>query len=216
MNRQGGWRGSISTGKGRRAKKPKLLETWGHVVGELGGDVELTDRGKPRRAYIPHRDWLVVVDIYTVNTGSSTSRYARVRALFQRIGPFSLRVTRRNPFHALARLVGWGGIEIGYGKLDRTLFVRSDRPDIARPALRGSSLGQALLRNPAMKLVVTRPGKRIRTVTGDGVGEVQLLKSGVVRDVALLRELIQIVTGTLDELERLNVAQADPVAGIAV
>lgn len=200
----------------RRGRKPELLEVWRHLVGGLGGEVELTAKGKPRRAYIPHRNWTIVLDIYTVSSGTTSSTYTRIRALFVRDGGFTLRVTRRNPFHALAPLFRWGGVQVGYGQLDRALFVRSDRPEVARAALRGTSLGQRLIRDPRLKLLVTRPGKRIRKIAGDTVGEVQLLAGGQLRDLARLRGLVEVVMATLDELERLGPALPDSVPNVEI
>lgn len=195
---------------GHRGRSP-LVEVWRKVAGELGGEVALTKRGKPKRLCVPHGTWTIVTDIHTESHGESSSTYTRVRALFVRATSFRLRVTRRNPFHVFAPLVGFGGISTGHQRLDRTLFVRSDRPQIARAALRGTSLGQALLRDPKVKLVVTKPGRRIRKVAGDRVGEVQLRKSGKVREVATLRQLIETCAETLDELERRGVAREERV-----
>jgi len=196
-------------------RKTPLLEAWRKVAGEFGGEVELDRREKPSRLYVPYHEWKIVLDVYTQSNGQYSSTYTRVRALFLRASPFSLRVTRRNPFHALGALVGYRPISIGYGQLDRTLFVRGDRADLARSMLRGTSLGQALLRDP-VRLVVTRPGKRIRRLAGETVGEVQLLKGGKVREVAKLSGMIQICTQALDELERLDVATRARVEGVAI
>ena len=196
-------------------QKTPLLEAWRKVAGELEGEVELDRRGKPKRLEVPHREWAVVLDIYTQSNGQYSATYTRVRALFVREAPFSLRVTKRNPFHAIGALFGYRPIPIGYGRVDRALFVRSDRADVARSMLRGTSLGQSLLRDP-IRLVVTRPGKRIRKVAGETVGEVQLLTGGKARDVARLRGMIQMCTETLDELARLDLASEARVASVAI
>ncbi|MFV1987074.1 MAG: hypothetical protein ACC682_07320, partial [Gemmatimonadota bacterium] len=139
------------------SRKPKVLEIWRKVAGELGGEVTVDARGKAKRLYVPHGKWLIVTDIYTQSTGQSVQQYTRVRALFSRARPFTLRVTKRNPFHAIGALFGYRAIPTGYNPLDRALFVRADRPDVARSLLRGTSLGQALMRDP-LTLAVTRPG----------------------------------------------------------
>jgi hypothetical protein len=197
------------------SRKPPLLEIWRRVASELGGEVSVDKRGKAKRLHVPHGEWVIVTDIYTQSTGESSQTFTRVRALFVRSQPFTLRVTRRNPFHALGALFGYRAVPMGYNQLDRALFVRSDRRDVARSMLRGTSLGQALMRDP-LKLVVTRPGRRIRKVAGDSVGKVQLLKSGKVREVAVLRGMVQTCARTLDELRRLRVAQPDPVHDVAI
>lgn len=199
----------------RGARKTAILEVWRKVAGELGGEVVVDRRGKPKWLLVPHRQWMVVVDTYTQSNGQSSSTYTRVRALFVRAAPFTLRVTRRNPFHAVGALFGYRPVPIGHARMDRTLFVRSARADIARSMLRGTALGQALLREP-VKLVVMRPGKRIHKVAGEAVGEVQLLKGGRVREVATLRALVQICTQTLDEIERLDMATEARVEGVSI
>jgi len=197
------------------SRKPPLLEIWRRVAGELGGEVSVDKRGKAKRLHVPHGEWVIVTDIYTQSTGESSQTFTRVRALFVRSRPFTLRVTKRNPFHAIGALFGYRAVAIGYDRVDRALFVRADRGDVARSMLRGTSLGQALIRDP-LKLVVTRPGRRIRKIADDSVGEVQLMKSGKVREVAVLRAMVQTCASTLDELRRLRVAHSDGVQGVAI
>ena len=153
----------------------------------------------------------MVLDTYVQSHGQSASTWTRVRALFPKREPFSLQVTPRTPFHRLARLVGYGGIDLGYQRADRILFVRSDRPDRARAMLRGTALGTLLLRDPKGKLLVTRPEKRIRKIAGDSVGEVRMLRGGRIVDLAALRSMVQIVMETLDQLAGLGVAGDAPV-----
>ena len=200
----------------RLKKGTATLDLWRRLVGELGGEVEITGRGKPTRAVIPFRNWIVVLDIFTESHGSGSSTYTRVRSLFQRQIPFRLRVTNRNLFHRIAPLVGFGGIPIGYARLDQAVFVRSDHPSHARAMLRGTSLGAALIADPRVKLLVIDPGKRIRRETGDSVGEVQLLRAGQQKDLARLRSIVELSMMTLDQLERLKLATGNPVEGVAI
>lgn len=205
MKRRPGWQ--------KRSRKSSFFDTWRRVAGELGGEIELDKRGNPGRLLVPHGNWLVVTDIHTQSNGQNTTTYTRVRVLFNRKEPFTLRVTKRYPFHALGALVGYRAASMGYAQLDRALFVRSDRTDLARAMLRGTTLGQSLMRDPT-KLQVTKPGRRIRKIAGDTVGEVQVLKTGKVHEVAELRAIIQICMATVDELARLHIASPDSVEGV--
>lgn len=189
---------------------------WRRLGEERGGEVEVTSKGKPRRLCLPHRSWTIVLDTYVVQSGSTSSTYTRVRALFVRARPFVLRVTKRRPFHALGRLVGYRGVDLSYGPLDRKLFVRSDDATLARSLLRGTSVGQALIEDPGCKLEVKRPGRRIRKGAGGSVGEVQVRTAGEVREVARLRATVGLCTGTLDELGRLGVAIVEPVEDVEI
>ncbi|MDX1577319.1 MAG: hypothetical protein R3266_02500, partial [Gemmatimonadota bacterium] len=165
------------------SRKARFVEAWEGLAAELGGELELEKRGKPERLTARHGPWTLVADIHTVNAGETSTKYTRVRALFRRARPFSLRVTRRNPLHRLAPLVGLRGVRLGYDRADRALFIRSDRPGLARTALRGTSLGQALpglIRRTTLR--VTRPGRRIRRSSAEDLGEVQVLRRGIERD----------------------------------
>jgi hypothetical protein len=192
------------------SRKPPLLDTWRRVAGELGGEVTLDKRGKAGRLLVPHGDWLVVTDIHTQSNGESSTTYTRVRALFHREVPFTLKAGKRNPLHRLGALFGYRSVPMNYSKLDQAFFVRSDRADLARGMLRGTALGQAMMRDP-VRLLVAAPGRRTRKIAGDTVGEVQLLKTGKIRDVAQLRAMVQICMETLDQLVRLRAASADEV-----
>lgn len=183
-------------------------EVWRHVAGELGGHV-VTGPKKAERLEVPHGEWLIVTDIHTQSTGEGTVTYTRVRALFQRAAPFRLSVTKRTPFHSIGALFGYRPVPMMYPQLDRALFIRADRADLARSLLRGTGLGQQLMRDP-LKLEVTRPERRIRRIAGDAVGEVRILKSGIRRDVSEVRSMVQACMQTLDGLARLGIAGGAP------
>ena len=181
------------------------------MAADFGGETFQDGRARePKRLEVPHGLWRIVTDIHVQSHGEGSTTYTRTRALFNHAIPFRLTVTKRTPFHALGRLVGLRPVPIGYGPLERRLFVRSDRDDLARAMLRGTALGQGLMRAP-VKLTVARPERRIRKLAGDGVGQVQILKRGKVHEVPELRGLIQACMWTLDELERLGVADASVV-----
>lgn len=203
--------GAMNRRRSSKKKKPGKLEAWQEVARRLDGEVQLDRKEKPRRVTFPHDRWAIVLDSYTVSTGSSTATYTRVRALYEARSEFRLKVTRRNPFHALAPLFGVRGVPMGYGRFDRQFFVRSGGPDLAKSLLRGSGVGQRLLAHPSVSLAVTRPGKRIRKLVGESVGEVQLQKGGVVKEVALLSEMVTLCRDVLDHLLRLGVATDAPV-----
>ncbi|MGH7542117.1 MAG: hypothetical protein ACRELC_14075 [Gemmatimonadota bacterium] len=200
----------------RPRKDSRTLEAWRHVAEAIGGDVEHSEDGKPHRLIVPHRDWTLTLENYTVSTGSTSATYPRVRALFVREAPFSLRVTKRNPFHVLARLVGIREVQVSYGPLDRTLFVRSDDPTLARSILRGTDVGQALLVDPALRLDVTRPGQRIRKITGETIGEVRVQTGGKERDVTRLRSMLRLCADTLEQLARFGAAGEAPVERVSI
>ncbi|MDH3734159.1 MAG: hypothetical protein OEU54_11520 [Gemmatimonadota bacterium] len=199
-----------------RPRKTPVAESWSRVAADFGGETFWgKSKKEPDRLDVPHRVWRIVTDIHVQSHGEGSTTYTRVRALFVRTQPFRLTVTKRNPFHSLGVLFGYRAVPIGYSQLEKALFVRSDRADLTRSMLRGTALGQGMMREP-VKLSVARPGRPIRKIAGDTVGEVQILKRGKVHDVSELRELVQTCMWTLDELDRLGVADDTPVEGVAL
>ena len=203
----------------RRQKKKKLskAEVWDEVATALGGQIGADRKGKPQRISFADGDREIVLDTYTVSTGQSSATYTRVRALLNGLGKagqdeFELKVTRRNPFHGLARLFGIREVPIGYGRFDHTFFVRSNGPDQARSLLRGTNIGRLLLDNPSVRLEVKRPGNRIRKAAGETIREVHLLTSGVVKDPRRLQDMLRLCSDLLEELVRLDLATEGSVA----
>jgi hypothetical protein len=208
--------------------KRTKTEAWGEVAAALEGRIDADRKGRPERVTFRHVDWDVVLDTYTVSTGNSSSTYTRVRALFNGRpdgrnddrygdrygdqGHFDLAITRRNPFHALAWLFRIREAPIGYGRFDRTFFVRSNGPGLAKSLLRGTNVGRLLLDDPKLRLVVKKPGKRIRKAAGEEVREVQLQVSGVVKDPRRVEDMVRLCMEVLDELVRLGPAVEGPVA----
>lgn len=217
----------MSRRRGRRTKRNKT-DAWSEVADALEGRIDADKKGRPERVTFSHVDWHVVLDTYTVSTGNSSSTYTRVRALFNGRpdgrsddrygdrygdrGHFELSITRRNPFHALARLFRIREAPIGYGRFDRTFFVRSNGPGLAKSLLRGTNVGRLLLDDPKVKLVVKKPGKRIRKAAGEHVREVQLQVGSVVKDPRRIENMVRLCMEVLDELVRLGPAVEGPVA----
>ena len=216
------------TRRGSKKVKRTKAQAWGEAAAALEGHIDTDKKGNPRRVTLRHADWEVVLDTYTVSTGQSSSTYTRVRALFngrpagrnddrygdryRDRGHFDLGITRRNPFHALAWLFRIREAPIGHGRFDRTFFVRSNDPGLAKSLLRGTHVGRLLLDDPKVKLVVKRPGKRIRKASGEDVREVQLQVGGVVKDPRRLEDMVRLCMEVLDELMRLGPAVEGPVA----
>ena len=207
----------MSVQRRRRKKKPSKEEAWGQLATSLGGQIQTDRKGKPQQISFADGDWEIVLDTYTVSTGQSSATYTRVRALMNGQGDpgreeFELSVTRRNPFHGLARLFGIREVSIGYGRFDHTFFVRSNEPNHARSILRGTNIGHLLLANPSVKLEVKRPGKRIRKAAGEGTREIHLQTGGVVKDPRLLQDMLRLCSDLLQELLRLGVVREAPVS----
>lgn len=214
----------------RRRQKVKLTkaESWGTIAETLEGRIDRDKEGRPERVTFRHGEWDIVLDTYTVSTGQSSSTYTRVRALFNGRpnglndnrygdryageGHFELGVTRRNPFHSLAWLFRIREAPIGYGRFDRAFFVRSNGSGLAKSLLRGTNVGRLLLDDPRVRLMVKKPGKRIRKAAGEDVREIQLQVSGVVKDPDRLGNMVRLCTEVLDELVRLGPALEGPVA----
>jgi hypothetical protein len=190
------------------SRKTPVEEVWHRVASELGGQVVMGPK-KAERLEVPCGDWLIVTDIHVRSTGEGTTIFTRARALFGRVAPFRLSITKCNPFHSLGALVGYRPVPMRYSQLDRALFIRSDRGDLARAMLRGTGLGQQLMRKP-VKLTIAKPERRIRKLAGDTVSEVQTLKNGQLREVADVRSMVEICMKTLDELKRLGVSSGAP------
>ncbi|MDX1393344.1 MAG: hypothetical protein R3195_03090 [Gemmatimonadota bacterium] len=193
----------------------RLVDTWRRVAGELGGHVIVDRKDRPRFLHIPHREWTLVTDTFTQSHGETSSTFTRTRALFHGRQPLKLTVTRRTPLHAIGRLVGYLPVPMGYQQLDRALFVRSDRPEIARAVLRGTALGQSMMRDPS-RLMVTQAERKMRKTAGDGLSQVVVQRKGKIRDVAALRALVQTAALALDELERFGVAEDRPVVAASL
>lgn len=209
-------------------KKRTKSEAWDEVSAALDGRIDTDKKGKPERVTFRHADWDVVLDTYTVSTGNSSATFTRVRVLFNGRpdgrnddrygdryddrGHFDLGITRRNPFHALARLFRIREARIGYGRFDRTFFVRSNGPGLAKSLLRGTNVARLLLDDPRVKLEVKKPGKRIRRAAGEEVREIRVQVGGVVKDPGRLESMVRLCTEVLDELVRLGPALEGSVA----
>lgn len=196
---------------GRRRSKKSKGQAWAELSDRWEGDVTADKRGKPKRVTIPAGPHRIVLDTYTVSNGTSSSTYTRVRALFESAAEFRCKISRRNPFHALAPLFGRRPTPIGYRRFESAFFVRGTDPERLRYLLQGTQVSQLLLADPKITYAVKRPGKRIRKAAGDDIREIHLQTGGVVRDVERLSRMVELSVASLDKLIQLGIATAEAV-----
>ena len=194
-----------------RKTKESKGEVWEAVAASHGGTVATDRKGKAEQVRFPHRNWTIVLDTYTVSTGSTTAKYTRLRAVFEPKMPFRFRISRRNFFSGLGRFIGLQDVHTGRVVLDRDFIVRTDNESMLRSLLMDSRVGG--------RLEVQSSGTfRIAKVSGKskprpvGAKELRYETSGEVKDSLRLGELVQLFRSTLDSLRALGAASDDGVA----
>ena len=121
-------------------------------------------------------------------------------------------VRRRNFFDRIREAMGFGTrLPVSPALLDR--YVVRGKPEGRVPSLfAGRELYQAIQSGESLRLQVKRPSRKSRKRYGQDAGLVEVLTTGVVRDLGRLAGLIRTVAETLDALHRVGEARAEELS----
>lgn len=194
-----------------RKAKESQGEAWEAVASSHGGTVVRDRKGKVEQVRFPHRSWTIVLDRYTVSTGSTSATYTRLRAVFEPKMPFRFRISRRNFFSGLGRYFGFQDVHTGRVVLDRDFIVRTDNESMLRSLLMDSRVGGRLEAQSSGTFRIAKvSGKPKPRPTG--AKELRYETSGELTDPLRLGELVALFRSALDSLRALGAASSERVA----
>jgi hypothetical protein len=182
-------------------------EVWRRLCDEIGA--EFTGGGFCRRARVQARvdQWTLTLDTFSRQQGQHHhAAYTRLRAPFVNPEGFRFTIYRASLFTGLGRLLGMQDVEIGDPDFDHAFVVKGNDESrlvdlLADPQLRAS--------------FASLPRIRLRIKDGEGwfgpsfppdADELYLETRGVVKDIAVLRNLFDLFAALLRRLCVIGVA----------
>jgi len=196
----------------RGPKLPSKEEAWTALAERRSGTAETDRKGRVRKVRFRLDTFELLLDTYTVSTGSSSQVYTRIRALYVGRDEFRFRVYRASVFSELGKFFGMQDIEVGHPKLDPHFVIKADSPGRIQAMLLRSGISNALMALGTGRFENRQYRKR--GVDTTNVRELRFALPGVLREATRLDALIDLMKETLDYLVRNGAAwnQAPPVA----
>jgi len=190
---------------------PSRDEVWRQLSTEIQG--RYVDGGfwTGDKVEATHGEWTLTLDTYHVHTGKVVIVFTRMRAPYVNPGAFRFTIYRKSVFSGLGKIFGMQDIEVGDPAFDHDFIIKGTDEAVVRRLFRNARLRQLLSEQPEVKLRVKDDEGYFGPSFPEGVDELEFAVTGVIKDVARLKQVYELFAETLDELCRMGAAyERDP------
>ncbi len=190
---------------------PSREEIWRRLSEELSAQY-VSSFWSGDRVVATYKEWELVLDTFTVNTGNTTSTYTRMRAPYINKDGFAFTIYRSGFFSALGKFVGMQDIPIGDPVFDEKFVIKSNSEAQVRRFLRNPNLKALIAAQPHIRLEVQDDEGLFSKAYPDGVDLLKFVSGGVIKDMNQLRNLFTLFAEALNTLCHIGSAyEDDPV-----
>ncbi len=185
---------------------PSKKEVWAQMAQEVNG--EFIDEGFWRgcRVEVKHKNWVMYLDTYTVNTGKSSVTYTRVRAPFVNRDGLLFKIYYRGIFSDIGKFFGMQDIEIGIEEFDKIFIIQGNNEDRIARLFSNFKIRELLCGLPKVMLEVVNKERGFGTKLPENESALSYIVVGVIKDVEQLKSIVELFKSLLDELELLGSA----------
>lgn len=179
---------------------PSKEAVWRQLCAEI--NAEYIDGGfwYTDKVVVTHKVWTITLDTYN----SNKVVYTRIRAPYVNPVRFHFKIWRRGFFSDIGLLLGMQDIEIGHAKFDRDFIIQGNNPEWLRALFASQRLRDLIEAQPEILLTVQDDEGWFGPQFPDGVDELHLAHSGVIKDKERLKLLFDLFAETLDQLCRIG------------
>ncbi|MCK5129373.1 MAG: DUF3137 domain-containing protein [Clostridiales bacterium] len=150
-----------------------------------------------------HKIWTIFLDTFTVNTGSSTTTFTRVRAPFVGYFDFRFKIGRINIFTKIARFFGKQYLSSGDYVFDDEFFIKGNDEERVKDVFENDQI-KNLFRD-IKRTNVTVKKSRGRDIVDEY--EINYITAGVVKDCEILKDIFNLFEVMLDTFEENHIAK---------
>ena len=181
---------------------PPLKEVWQQLAVEINADFIKGGFAKSARVEKKFKNWTILLDTYTVNTGRSSVTYTRMRVPYKRENDIQFKLGRKNVFSGLGRMFGLPLIETYDYDFDDKFVLKGNDESVIKDIFQNQSIKERIKCQKRL-IFRTKPYKEKKSHTDS---ELYFQMTGVLKDVEKLKNLFLLFSEFMDELTRAGVA----------
>jgi len=188
---------------------PSRDEIWRQLCREIGADFVAGGFWKGSKVEAHHQGWTITLDTYTVSAGHSTHVFTRLRAPLVSRDGFRFTIYRKGLFSELGKRLGMQDIEVGQSAaFDEGFIIKGNDEAKVRALFANAEIRRLLEEQPQVHLELRDDEGPFRRLP-EGVDELIFQVNGVLKEVARLHQLFDLLAAVLDELCRIGSATPD-------
>jgi len=184
---------------------PPLKEVWGELAEEISGEFVPGAFMKTAAVSINHRNFRILLDTYTVNTGKSSVTYTRMRTPFKRENDIEFKLSRKNIFSGIGSLFGNPVVSSYDYDFDDQYVIKGNDESVIREIFQNEELKECIRfqKGLVLRLYPYKPKKSLVS------SELYFQMTGVLKDKEKLKNLFNMFKVLLDELIKNGVASEE-------
>ncbi len=187
---------------------PSREEIWRRLSEELSAQY-VSSFWSGDRVVATYKEWELILDTYTVNTGNTSSTYTRLRAPYINKDGFRFTVYRSSVFSPIGKFMGMQDIPIGDPVFDEDFVIKSNSEAQVRRFLGNPKLKALIAAQPRLRLEVQDDEGLFAKSYPDGVDLLKFVSGGVIKDMNQLRNLFTLFAEALNTLCHIGSAYED-------
>ena len=190
---------------------PSKAEIWSQMAADIGADYIEGGWFKGDGVVYQHGEWKLVLDTYTVQSNNSSTTYTRLRAPFVNKDGLYFKIYREGVFSSVGKFFGMQDLEIGDPFFDDSFVIKGNNQQQLIRLLSDEQLKNLMHDQSRISLEIRDDEGWFGADFADGVDELYFCRVGVMRDVAELKALFELVSHTLTRLVQIDSAyENDP------
>jgi len=196
---------------------PSKAEIWSQMAADIGADYIEGGWFKGDGVVYQHGEWKLVLDTYTVQSNNSSTTYTRLRAPFVNKDGLYFKIYREGVFSSVGKFFGMQDLEIGDPFFDDSFVIKGNNQQQLIRLLSDEQLKNLMHDQSRISLEIRDDEGWFGADFADGVDELYFCRVGVMRDVAELKALFELVSHTLTRLVQIDSAyENDPNVDLKV
>jgi len=184
---------------------PPLKEVWQQLAVEINAEFVKGSFAKSARIEKKFKNWTILLDTYTVNTGKSSVTYTRMRVPYMRENDIQFKLSRKNVFSGIGRMFGMPLIETYDYDFDDEFVLKGNDESVIKEIFQNQSIKERIKFQKRL-IFKTGPYKEKKSHTDS---ELYFQMTGVLKDVEKLKNLFLLFSEFMDELVKNGVASEE-------
>ena len=185
------------------------MNTWQQIAEEFGGRYEDGGSFSGPVVQVPCGQWTIVLDTFTQEMGRSRIIHTRMRAVFIPLDDSRFLIYRSGIVSTISKLFGMQDIEVGFPELDEVLIIKGNHPQQLRRYFDDPQLQKLFIEQTNVELELLAADDWYRSKSHEPLAQLRFTASGVMQELAPLRQLFNFFGCALDRLVQIGSASAE-------
>lgn len=186
---------------------PKAKDIFESFAEEMGFEFIPGSTFKPFRVEARVKNWVVVLDIYTIHANNATIQYTRLRTKFNVENDLIFNLDANGFFNRLFH--GSSRVLTNDENFDKVFFARGSNPLLVSRLFEAEVIRKKILIEPKMTLELKHHKPMFGRKDPEHVRLLTMQTLGVVKDKARLREMLLTMAALLHQLQAIGVARPE-------